>query len=402
MSRRSGQSGSVEKKGQFFVVRFWQDVPGQEQRVHRSVRICPVSGPGSLTKPERQHRAREIIQESGADSAEHFHSIQATNLGTTFRQQAEWWFRHIQERKRKPVKPHTVASWKSHLKWINSRLGDVPLSDVSNLSLKGLVSEMAEAGFTPKTITLYAAVLKMVIASAIGPEGEQLYPRKWNHEFVDLPMVANQRTPTFTAQEVEQIIATSEGQFRVLYTLLAATGLRIGEALALEVGHCHAVVTIQVSQGLWNGKLQSPKTRAGVREVDIPGVLLPMLEQVIGNRTTGFIFHGRNGRPLHQAEVLCCNLHPILASMGREKAGFHAFRRFRVTHLRKQGCPEDLLRYWIGHADANVTDRYSKPSEDTTYRKAVAERMGLGFNLEVVPQCPPICAPAPNSQVIVM
>jgi hypothetical protein len=35
--------------------------------------------------------------------------------------------------------------------------------------------------------------------------------------------------------------------------------------------------------------------------------------------------------------------------MGHEKCGFHAFRRFRFTNLRKQGVPEDLLRFWIGH-----------------------------------------------------
>jgi integrase len=402
MSRRSGQSGSVERKRGFYVVRYWEDKAGQEKRVHRSVQICPVSGPGSMTKPERARRAQEIIEESGADTAAHFRQVVAVNLGTTFRQQSEWWIRHVQDRKRKPVKPHTVSSWKSHLKWINSRVGDVPLSNVNNLALKELVSKMSEVGFTPKTITLYAAVVKMVVASAIDPDGEVVYPRKWNHEFIDLPTVVDQRTPIFTAQEVEQIISAAEGQFRVLYTLLAATGLRAGEALALEVGHFHDGAKIQVSQGLWNGKLQSPKTRAGYREVDLPSGMVPMLESFIGDRTSGFIFRARNGRPLHQAEVLCHNLHPILASVGLAKCGFHAFRRFRVTHLRKQGCPEDLLRFWIGHADTNVTDRFSKPSEDTTYRKAVAERMGLGFNLELVPQCPPTLDESQSLQTLVM
>ena len=205
MSRRSGQSGSVERKGDY-VVRFWEDKAGQDKRVHRSVRICPASGPGSMTKPEREHRAREIIQESGADTAGHFRQVEAVNLGITFCQQSEWWIRHMQERKRKPVKPHTVSSWKSHLKWINPHLGDMPLSNVNNLALKGLVSEMSEANFAPKTISNCAQVVKMVVASAIGDDGEELYPRKWNHEFIDLPGVAGQRTPTFTADEIQQIV----------------------------------------------------------------------------------------------------------------------------------------------------------------------------------------------------
>ena len=54
MARRSGQKGYVERKGNAYYVRFWTDVPGQEKRSHKSLRLCPVSSPGKLTRPERQ------------------------------------------------------------------------------------------------------------------------------------------------------------------------------------------------------------------------------------------------------------------------------------------------------------------------------------------------------------
>ena len=390
MSRRSGQSGSIERKGPYYVVRFWQDVAGREKRAHRSVRICPVKGTGSMTKPERERRAREIINESGADTEEHFRKVRALNLGTTFRQQADRWIEHVQDRKRKPVKPHTVTSWKSHLAWINPVLGDVPLTDVNNNALRKLVAKMTEDGFSPKTIWNYTQVVKMVVASAIGDDGEQLYPRKWNHEFIDLPDVVSQRTPTFTSAEVEQIISKAEGQSRVLYALLAATGLRVGEALALEVQHfARKAGTLNICQGVWNGKLQTPKTKSGVREVDLAPNVTQMLADFIGSRTAGFIFRSSNGNTLGQSNVLRRNLHPILEEMKHEKCGFHAFRRFRVTHLRKQGTPEDLTRFWIGHGDKTVTDRYAKLRQDVEFRRAVSERVGIGFTLEVVPCCPP-------------
>ena len=79
MSRRSGQSGYIEKKGNAFYVRFWIDVPGQEKRAHKSIRICPISGPGKMTKPERERRAKQIIAESGADTEEHLKAVQAVN-----------------------------------------------------------------------------------------------------------------------------------------------------------------------------------------------------------------------------------------------------------------------------------------------------------------------------------
>jgi integrase len=358
MSRRSGQSGSVERKGKYFVVRFWQDEAGQEKRIHRSIRICPVSGPGSMTKPERAHRAREIIQQSGADTAEHFHDVQAVNLGTTFRQQSEWWLKHVQERKRKPVKLHTISSWKSHLKWINPRVGEMPLSDVKNQAVKDLVSEMSKADFSPKTIWNYVQVVKMVVASAIGDDGEEIYPRKWNHEFIDLPSIDSQRTPTFTAEEIESIISQADGQYKMLYALLAATGLRIGEALALEVEHVQAG-TLSIRQSIWNGVLQSPKTKAGIREVDLTSEMATAIKTFLGNRGSGFLFRGCTGQALGQSNVLRRSLHPILAKLNREKCGFHSFRRFRVTYLRKRGTPEDLVRFWIGHGDKTVTDRYA-------------------------------------------
>ena len=119
-------------------------------------------------------------------------------------------------------------------------------------------------------------------------------------------------------------------------------------------------------------------------------------------RKEGFIFRASNGSALAQSNVLRRSLHPILASMKREKAGFHSFRRFRVTHLRKQGTPEDLLRFWIGHGDKTVTDRYAKLSEDVAFRKTQAERVGIGFNLEIVPYCPQTFNEERSSQVVVM
>jgi integrase len=401
MSRRSGQNGSVERRGAVFVVRFWEDVAAQEKRVHRSVQICPVSGPGSMTKPEREHRAKEIVQQSGTDTADHFRALAAVNLGITFRQQSEWWIRHMQERKRKPVKPHTVCSWKSHLRWLEPRLGAVPLSDVNNLTLQGLVTEMSIANFAPKTISNYVQVVKMVMASAIGKDGEEIYPRKWNHEFIDMPVVAGQRTPTFTADEIQQIVSRANGQFAALYALLAGSGLRIGEALALQVEHYQSG-TLHIQQGIWNGCIQTPKTRAGTREVDLTASVAAMLENYLDERKTGFLFRTNRKNALSPSTVLRRNLHPILIGMGREIAGFHSFRRFRVTHLRKQGTPEDLLRFWIGHAPESVTDRYSKLYEDVAYRKAQAERVGIGFNLEVVPCCPQTFVTEQSSQMLVM
>ena len=382
MSRRSGQSGYVERHGNAFYVRFRIDVEGREKRKYERIRICPTSGPGYMKANERKRRAKEIIAESGADSVELFRKVQAINLGVTFRQQATWFLEHVKKRKRKPIKPATATSWKSYLTWINPLLGEMALASVNNLALKELVCKMAEAGFSPKTMHNYLQIAKMVVASAVNEEGDQIYPRKWNHEFIDLPQVTDQRTPTFTAEEVAKIVSTAEGQLRVLYSLLAGTGLRIGEALALEVSDISESV-VRVRQGVWNGIVQTPKTFSGLREVDVHSSLAAMLKAHIGDRQSGFLFESLSGNPLSDSNIRNRSLHLILRAIGKEACGFHSFRRFRVTCLRKGRVPEDLIRFWIGHADKTVTDGYSKVKEDREFRKVCAENVGLGFELPI-------------------
>src|SRR5580700_10402419 len=76
MARRSGQVGYEEVKRGWYHVRFRMDVPGQEKRAYLSRPICPISGPGSLTKPERLKLRKELIAASGADTEEHFNKVE--------------------------------------------------------------------------------------------------------------------------------------------------------------------------------------------------------------------------------------------------------------------------------------------------------------------------------------
>ena len=46
--------------------------------------------------------------------------------------------------------------------------------------------------------------------------------------------------------------------------------------------------------------------------------------------------------------------------------------------------PWDLEKFWIGHANKDVTDKYATQlQEDVDWRKDVADRTGLGFALSV-------------------
>ena len=159
-----------------------------------------------------------------------------------------------------------------------------------------------------------------------------------------------------------------------MFALLAGTGLRIGEALALRASDLGPDCRVlHVRRSLWRGQEQEPKTSNAVRIVDIPEVLARELRDYVAG-VSGYLFATMRGKPLQQRNVLRV-LH------GVKPIGFHAFRRFRLTWLRKTGAPRDLERFWMGHAPQEVGDLYSKLGDDVAFRQEWAERIGLGFEL---------------------
>jgi hypothetical protein len=381
------------------------DVPGKEEREHKRGKICPIDGPGSLSESARKRRAREIIAESGADTEEHFKRVVAQDSCVVFRTQAAIWLEQMKVRKRKPVASSTLENWAGCLEnWLNPTLGDLPLSEVNNAALKHVVATMSEGGLAPKSINTYAQVVKMVVASVTNKEGEELYPRKWNHVFLDMPIVkkSKQNTPCFSSEIMTGLATWNHKRERMLFILCGAGGMRIGEVLGVEIDkHLSPdFMTISILQKVRHCKVEDRlKTENSLRMVDLHPEIASLLAEFAGERKTGFLFCTRNGKPLATSNILRRHLHPALKKLkyvnsitGTYKAGNHAFRRFRNTFLRNRtGCPEGLRNFWLGHAGEDMGDLYDKIKEDFPFRKEWAEKAGFGFELpSVVPNVPKI------------
>jgi integrase len=139
----------------------------------------------------------------------------------------------LSTRRRRPLKPATVYGWQHCLdRWILPNLGDKLLSEVRNSALRQFVEILSAADLAPKTIVNVVTVVKFVVASAVDEEGDQIHPRIWNHEFIQLPLIIKekQNRPTINEAEISAMLTTLKGRDAVLVALVAGTGLRIGEA----------------------------------------------------------------------------------------------------------------------------------------------------------------------------
>jgi integrase len=326
-----------------------RDQPGHQERLRVLISL------GEITQTVAERNLREHILKTGVDSPETF--VEVTSPTTAFKEQAQWWLdemragRIVSRRKRAPIKPATLAGYQAAANWINEWIGGVPLADIKNEVAKRLIIKMKAAKLDDKTIVNYFQVVRAVVASAVSREGEQLHPRSWNFHFIGLPVIDENKQckPSFAASEIEQILTRAKGRYKVLFALLAGTGLRIGEALGLRINDLSDdFTTIRVRQSVWRGSVQTPKTDNAQREIDITASLAALLKASVAGRTSGFLFQSDSCGPLTPHNVSRDGLGKIQRDLQLEKGkAFHAFRRFRTAHLRKNGVPWDLQKLWL-------------------------------------------------------
>ena len=140
----------------------------------------------------------------------------------------------------------------------------------------------------------WTVVAKLVVAS-LKVNGEEIYKRSWDHEYIDFPIVdpAEQNSEAFTPQQMTEILdAAFEAAVRkpknvtyMLSLIVAGLGLLIGEVLAikardnigcpnckaLEPRKCQHGTTfsgdcrvLHVRQSVYINQLKSPKTKNGI------------------------------------------------------------------------------------------------------------------------------------------
>lgn len=300
-------------------------------------------------------------------------------------QQAEHYLAYLESRRRNPIKPNTIKSYRSQLRtWIVPLIGAEDLATFENGAMRKFVGKLAAADLSVASINGVINLVKGIIRSATDENGNEMYPRTWNNNFIDLPIIdpRSQKAPIISREALQEAISGAQEKFKPLYSFLAGTGLRIAEALAVQGGPddgrgsfwSRDRRTIVVRGQIQDGEFRAPKTTAGYREVDVCPELCSALA---GLNDQGYLFEHRGK--------------PIPVSTAREALnrdgipGFHSLRRFRATRLREVGVPEDILKFWLGHsATQDITDRYSKLAQNVALRREWADRAGLGFRLNAV------------------
>jgi len=304
----------------------------------------------------------------------------------TVKDAAQVWLNHLETRRRRPIKLSSAKTFESYIdKWIVPRLGNLEVSGIGIAILRDFIRQLDEAGLSAKTQNELVACVKGIITHCSDADGNPLYPaaKMWSGERLDLPVVkhSEQHTPVVSREDIEGALTKSNTMYQCLFGLAGGSGLRIGELLSIKLAEDGTSTffdarnaVIRVRRTMWRGQEQTTKTEAGTREVEIPRHLASFIEEFAVDRK-GFLFG--NGK--------CLDATTAREALDRaigSGIGYHAFRRFYVSHNRANAMPDDILKRLLGHSSGgDITSRYNSYGSNSADRRFWVDKIGLGFNL---------------------
>lgn len=160
-----------------------------------------------------------------------------------------------------------------------------------------------------------------------------------------------------SAEQFRAIVAALNANLGLLVTLLAVTGLRISEAVALRWSDIDwERETVMVQRRLYRSTgLDSPKTAASVRPRWIGPIADALRMRRPSGEADGYIFEIGDER-----SVLRKHLRPVLRRLGLpEGSGWHTFRRLHTSLLQAVGGSSLEVSRLVGHTDQATTARYT-------------------------------------------
>jgi integrase len=165
-----------------------------------------------------------------------------------------------------------------------------------------------------------------------------------------------------TRKQLETFLRVAPERHRLLFEVLAATGLRISEAVALQWQHVHldgSSPHVKVRRAIVRDTLGPPKTSYSRRDVPISEGLVVKLRTV--RRDSEWpdaehpVFPSLSGSPLQPDNLRRRSLKPAAEEAGVPWAGFHTLRHTCASLLFAEGRNAVQVQRWLGHHSAAFT-----------------------------------------------
>ena len=288
--------------------------------------------------PERLHRRLQDL------------SAPAT---VTFADIADAWKNWIWDR----LRAGTQVCYSPAYKRAVALFGDRVASDIEPYEIKNHLALLARQDYSAKTIKTQLVVYRAIYRYAVIDPDLGRHVRTNPAESVPLPQGI--KKPEKREAPDDDVLAVirngADDYFGLFPLLLVSTGMRRGEALAIQWKDiCNGEIRIskQVSYETGVPVITDPKTDAGLRVVPI----LPDLEQHLkrSGKPNDFLFHGEDPSKPLQLSTFRRRWNHYCKEHGLDLTP-HVLRHAYATMLFEAGVDVYTAQKLLGHADIDTT-----------------------------------------------
>jgi integrase len=220
---------------------------------------------------------------------------------------------------------------------------------------------MREKGATVQTVNRALRAMKAVLFFALERELVERNVMQRFRPFEGEGSASHVKRDAFSESEVQAILGAARPHERALIGLLCFTGLRPGEAYALDwsdvdlVAGCARVVRSWDHRG---GKFVEPKTKAGARVVPLSGWLVTELTaHKERSGSTGLVFGSRTGKPMNPSNVRRDMWVPLKRRAGVRELDLYSLRHTFASLGRTAGESAFNVARMMGHAKSTLVDQ---------------------------------------------
>ncbi len=288
---------------------------------------------------------------------------------------AERWLRLIAS----TVKPRTLASYASTLRLhLLPAFGAWRVQHLEKGGIKSMLADKLVSGLSRNTVRIMHAALRAMLRAAVDDGVLSLNPAEKLGRQLHLVMpkaVRQEEIKAMTRDQRQRFLTTAAREtprYYPLFFTLAGTGIRLGEALALQWEDLDGLAReLRVTQSLSRGQLGTPKAGHG-RTVDLSQVLAETLGQheqarirearLLGWPTLSpWVFCTRAGTPMDESKVRRAMRQVLQRAMLPLHFSPHCLRHTYASLMLQQGESLTYVQRQLGHASINLTaDTYGK------------------------------------------
>lgn len=368
MARRRYQTGCLFKRGKrrkVWVARWREDVLCEDGKVGRILRSVVLGSVADLpTRKDAQVRLDE--------------ELRGVNQGTVRPESSMLFGTFAEEQWKTLVLPTLKLSTQHGYKTVLAKhllpyWRDWRLRDIGRQDVQQWVADRFRRQLGWQTVRNAWTLLSGILETAVeygylstNPARGVKFPEK---ELKEAPAL-------FTAEDFTKLLEQLDEPYRTMARLIALTGLRIGELLAvrwrcldLEIG------TLSVRESVYEGKFQSPKTRKSRRTIPLgPQSILWLREHRLrATRTAAddLLFGNRSGKPLRESKLLRNVLQPAAERAGLGRVTWHQFRHIHSSLLNDLRVPVKIAQEQLGHSSISTTLNIYTHVVDASHRKAI-------------------------------